>query len=456
MTENKTEIMLNFFFTSSEDPTIKKNYVFRRRRLWMKHFQGIKYSNKDEYNNQLKELIQKNPSLVDEWFEKNKKPKITTPEEHRKRNNEAAKRYQKKNKKKEIPLIEKMKALNLDSNVEPTPAPPPADDSTPPVEPPLKKSIIGAIFKDDLVKSERTTKQYLSNLNSLKNKSNKGLTALKVEHFDIRLFVGAEQLIDKTIEKHFEAKNRQPYYTALCKLFNNYIDQTKSKDQIILKTFHHFCERSVFYANRIDAEKAKEAIKTVAFRPKSEMDNYVPYQQLFSMYLKHKDKLTPYENLLISLYLKTKPMRHDIVKLILVNEPPKLETKGNFLYKNDKGNYRFYYKDTKTSSKYKTLNFPLLNNSLKTLINKHIEVNKIKNGDFLFPLNIRNKNTDIFCKGMEKLTGKKKLNQSLYRKIYVTHLFDEMYRTPEEINKDAYMLGHSVDTEVKTYYIRTK
>ena len=455
MTETKKNSMLNFYFTSSEENTVKKKFLLRRRRLWSKHFEGITYSNTIEFNDKLKELIEKNPALVDEWYEKHNRPKITTPEEKRKRNNEAAKKYQVKKKPVKASLEDRMRALNLDSNVESSPVESSPVESSPVESRPTKKSrLIGDIFKQDLVKKRKTTKQYLSNLQTVKDNANKGLKSLKIEEFDINLFIGNEQLIDATIEKHYEKP--QPYYTALCKLFNNYVDQTKTKSQNCLKAYHHYCERYQFHANVVDANKAMNEIKHTKFQDPSVMEQYVPFQKLFSLYQKNKSKLDYYENLLISLYIKSLPMRHDVVRLIYVEKEPKLEDSGNFLYRNEKGDYWLFYKDTKTSSHYKTLNFQLKNESMKRMLDNHIKVKEIKPDSFVFPPHVRRKSSDVFIAGMFKLTGKTKLNQNIYRKIYITHLYDNVYRTPEEINKDAYMLGHTVRTEVNTYYVRTK
>jgi len=355
-------------------------------------------------------------------------------------------------------LIEKMRALNLDPSKSPeevnTDEPSVSNEPSEPVES-TSKTLISNIFKTDLVNKTNNTKQYLSRLNAIKNKSNKGLSGIHVSNLDINLFVSNDALIDKTIQDNYKKETRGAYYTALVKMFDNYIKQSHSKSQEVLKSYFHFSDQYIFYNNCKDSEKAMENIKTVDFRPKSEMDNYVDLINLFKLYQANKAQLNYNENLLISMYLKSKPIRHDLVWLKFVDEEPRLEVKGNFiLVKDDK--IHFYFRETKTSSLYKNLNFPLDNPSLKRLVKKHIQDKKLSSGAYFFPLEVRNKSSAIFKSGMKKLTNKEKLDINLFRKIYITYLYDKIKRTPDEINRDASGLGHSVKNEVYTYYIRTK
>jgi len=451
--------LYDFLFTQQDD--MKKKCMLRRRRFFNKLFSPIKYSDKKEYNDKIKEVITSRDDIVKEWNEKNDKPPITTDAEKKKRNKEAVQRYQKKNKPQEVPLIEKMRALNLD----PSKAPEEvgfntSSDSNVSNEPSesvesTRKSLISNIFKTDMVNKQKNTLQYLSRLNVIKSKTNKGLSGIHISNLDINLFVKNDALIDKTIQTNYKKENHAAYYTALVKLFDNYITQSKSKSQDVWRSYIHFSDKYIYYNNMVDADKAMDSIKTTNFRPEVEMANYVDLTKLFSLYQTNKDKLDYYENLLISMYLKSKPIRHDLVNLILVDEEPKLDVKGNFLLvKDDK--IHFYYKDTKTSSRYKNLNFPLDNPSLKRLVKKHIQDKKLSSGDYIFPADVRKASSKKFKSGMKKLTNKSKLDINLYRKIYITYLYDKIKRTPDEINKDAALLGHSVKTEVDTYYIRTQ
>jgi hypothetical protein len=468
MNDNK-EKLLNFLFTNSDDPKIKKNHLLRRRRFWLKYYPEIKYSNKPDYNDKLKELIENRPDIVDEWVRLNDKPMITTEEERKKRNLEAVKRYQNKNKPRKETLGDKLKNLSLDpSRVVPEDEDGEKENNTiNEASIPDSPTNIYRIFHSDkpwTALKARNYRQHKSRLKVIKDHFKPHLESLPIDYFSIKLYVGVEKEIEKLLNEKYK-KSQVNHYQSLAKLFQLYIfKQTangttiRTEDEEIWNSFR-FARNKALELKNLDTisrfDDLNKLKNNIAPPPRDEIDNFVSFDDITRNYDRKKNNLDYYQRLLILLYIKTIPMRHDVKTLILTYTKPKPFESGNFLYVKGRNHYELFYQDTKTTKKYISINYEINHNELKNELRKHINDKKLKEGDFIFPPNVRNGASEMFKTGMKILTGKTNLTINLFRKIYITGKFQKK-RSPLQISRDATELGHTVSTELNSYYLNIK
>ncbi len=196
-------------------------------------------------------------------------------------------------------------------------------------------------------------------------------------------------------------------------------------------------------------------------------ENFVPKQDIIDMInkmgqklkgVKFKDNFTQTEfnllqkYILFNIYIRL-PLRNDVAGMITINKRQynklKLDDKvsNNYLVNSSQGMF-MVLNEYKTSAKYaeKVIEIP---KDLQRWLRSYIKVNGL---GVLFKSNrgnayTRNQLSQIFMKTSQEYLGKN-ISTTLLRKIYLSDKYSEVKK---EMAKDAYIMGHSVETQQKIY-----
>jgi integrase len=144
------------------------------------------------------------------------------------------------------------------------------------------------------------------------------------------------------------------------------------------------------------------------------------------------------------------PTRNDASNMMYISQKAykKLsdeeKQKNNYLV-NERNNMKFIYNVYKTSKKYGENVIPVPP-ELKPVMRLYIKLMDYKVGDNIFPMS-RNAISQLLLKTSKKYMGKN-ISSTMLRKIYLSSKYGKL---KEEMEKDASMMGHSVDVAQSTY-----
>lgn len=144
------------------------------------------------------------------------------------------------------------------------------------------------------------------------------------------------------------------------------------------------------------------------------------------------------------------PTRNDASNMMYISQKAykKLsdeeKQKNNYLV-NERNNMKFIYNVYKTSKKYGENVIPVPP-ELKPVMRMYIKLMDYNVGDNIFPMS-RNAISQLLLKTSKKYMGKN-ISSTMLRKIYLSSKYGKL---KEEMEKDASMMGHSVDVAQSTY-----
>ena len=173
------------------------------------------------------------------------------------------------------------------------------------------------------------------------------------------------------------------------------------------------------------------------------------------MKLKKKKTLTKMDISTLRAYtlfsmLSRIPTRNDASNMMYISQKAykKLsdeEKQQNNYLVNERNNMKFIYNVYKTSKKYGENVIPVPP-ELKPVMRLYIKLMDYKIGDNIFPMS-RNAISQLLLKTSKKYMGKN-ISSTMLRKIYLSSKYGKL---KEEMEKDASMMGHSVDVAQSTY-----
>lgn len=166
---------------------------------------------------------------------------------------------------------------------------------------------------------------------------------------------------------------------------------------------------------------------------------------------KDKDKNSYQDYLILSFYYLTQPRRNKDYQLLKKIDEFNPELTKDFNYYD--GN-KFYFNNYKTRGKYnlQELEVP---QELKEIIDHHIKLNDIKDGDFIlkdFKKGTEMKGSNAMTITLNKIFGSK-VGASMLRRSYLTNKYGDLR---DELKEDTNAMGTSTDVANNNYIKNTK
>ena len=210
----------------------------------------------------------------------------------------------------------------------------------------------------------------------------------------------------------------QKYFESLIDDYeNNYNKQEKSKKE---------------EKNWITSQQIKEKI--------NELEGNISKMDLNKLTNKQQDLIQ--QHLILNLYTQIPPMRNDYAKMKVSDKDLKNE---NYINLNTKQIVLNKYKTDKTYGEKKIPIPP----KIFTLIERW---HKLNNSSYLL-INIRDKNAmtnNGLTKYLNKIFKPKKVSTTILRKLYLSEKYPVTHNRID-MKKDAYIMGHSVETQQGIY-----
>mgnify|MGYP003632103802 FL=1 len=291
---------------------------------------------------------------------------------------------------------------------------------------------------------DSTIKMYVGNLNKIKK---------IFESDDFKFLKNIDDVKEKLSEKHYTTQRN--YYNSIIILL-----MALDSDKELIDEYNKIRDElnALYTANQKDgviSAKQKEAFISI-----DELKDFIDKIRidLDITKLKKKDTATEKEKKLLMVYtilsiLIENPMRNDLSQMKIIGkkgyngltDTEKRDT--NYLVM-EKSSLMFLLNDYKTSKKYleKTIK---ISKPLEKIIRMYMRINKLKNGDVLFPIS-RNGISQLLIKTSKKYI-QKSISTTMIRKIVASDLLKDVKEMEKKLSNK---MGTDIDT-IKDVYVKT-
>lgn len=302
-------------------------------------------------------------------------------------------------------------------------------------------------------------------LNEVISKSRPNLKPNSVKQYEVQL-KKLKNLFDsddyKFLKnpKNVENKLEGLHYTSVRNMYNAIIIllMALNSDKKMDKLIEEYSELRDELNHKYEDEQKSGVISDKQkdnFVDMSEVEKMISQLKSDVMKLKKKKTLTKMDISTLRAYtlfsmLSRIPTRNDASNMMYISQKAykKLsdeeKQKNNYLV-NERNNMKFIYNVYKTSKKYGENVIPVPA-ELKPVMRLYIKLMDYKIGDNIFPMS-RNAISQLLLKTSKKYMGKN-ISSTMLRKIYLSSKYGKL---KEEMEKDASMMGHSVDVAQSTY-----
>ncbi len=302
-------------------------------------------------------------------------------------------------------------------------------------------------------------------LNEIISKSRPNLKPNSIKQYEVQL-KKLKNLFDtddyKFLKnpKNVENKLEGLHYTSVRNMYNAIIIllMALNSDKNMDKLIGQYSELRDELNHKYEDEQKSGVISD------KQKDNFVDMSEVEKMIsqlksdvtkLKKKKTLTKMDISTLRAYtlfsmLSRIPTRNDASNMMYISQKAykKLsdeEKKQNNYLVNERNNMKFIYNVYKTSKKYGENVIPVPP-ELKPVMRMYIKLMDYNVGDNIFPMS-RNAISQLLLKTSKKYMGKN-ISSTMLRKIYLSSKYGKL---KEEMEKDASMMGHSVDVAQSTY-----
>ncbi len=302
-------------------------------------------------------------------------------------------------------------------------------------------------------------------LNEIISKSRPNLKPNSIKQYEVQLkklknlFDTDDYKFLKT-PKNVEKKLEGLHYTSVRNMYNAIIIllMALNSDKKMDKLIEQYSELRDELNHKYEDEQKSGVISDKQkdnFVDMSEVEKMISELKSDVMKLKKKKTLTKMDISTLRAYtlfsmLSRIPTRNDASNMKYISQKAykKLsdeEKQQNNYLVNERNNMKFIYNVYKTSKKYGENVIPVPP-ELKPVMRLYIKLMDYKIGDTLFPMT-RNAISQLLLKTSKKYMGKN-ISSTMLRKIYLSSKYGKL---KEEMEKDASMMGHSVDVAQSTY-----
>ena len=310
---------------------------------------------------------------------------------------------------------------------------------------------------------DSTLKIYISNIKKLSKKLNNGEEKGGVE------WLKSVKNVDEKLDKDDDGNDKPLSYTTKRNYYNSiiiYLQALNSEEKYndLIKEYTEIRDKlnkqyEDEQANNTFSEKQSKNMATI-----DEIHQVIVDigNELKDKDIKNKNTLNVREKSMLQVYIILNihlmmPLRNDLANTQIIQkrtfnkltEEDKKHT--NFLV-TEKNKYWFCLNDYKTSKVYKEKCIDIPDELKKTLrfyfriMNKKPDDYLLTQSDNETPMT-RNQISQLLTKTFKKRLDKS-ISTTLLRKIYLSHKYSDV---KEEMEKDAHMLGHSVNMQQKVY-----
>ncbi len=264
--------------------------------------------------------------------------------------------------------------------------------------------------------------------------------------------------------KNVEDKLQNLHYTSIRNMYNAIIillmalNKTKKYDELIVEYSDMRDELNSKYEDEqksgIISDKQKPN-----FVKMEEIESMISELKQEVMILKKKKTLTKSDKSTIRAWtlfnmLSKIPTRNDASNMLYITQTnyKRLsddDKKNNNYLVNQRNNMKFIYNQYKTSKKYSE-NIISVPTELKPVLRLYLKLMDYKLGDNIFPLS-KNAISQLLIKTSKRILNKN-ISSTMIRKSYMSSKYSGL---KEEMEKDAKVMGHSVDVG-QSIYTKTK
>ena len=301
--------------------------------------------------------------------------------------------------------------------------------------------------------SEQTLKQYKSQINVL----NKKLVTVKTGGSEILIRKYPELVLER-LKEDYSAGTLKTYLNVIIVYIRSYIEELldnhpirlEKKNEYLYDTLKKY--RSAWKEFQKDyEEKVKEGHMTE--KQRAMFMTFDEYDEIIDQALM-EDKFS--QSTLILMLYRYAPVRSDYAILRLGEPNPMgndfIEVDGNW-YDDIKG--EVILNDYKTKKTYGELRFKV-DKMLEDYLAKYIEENDLNYGDYFFTKGLQEKpiSKNTFSKRIPAVFKKyDRENSPTIQMLRHSYLMNKYGAIKEEMKSDAYMMGHSVETQ-KNYILK--
>jgi len=264
--------------------------------------------------------------------------------------------------------------------------------------------------------------------------------------------------------KNVEDKLQNLHYTSIRNMYNAIIillmalNETKKYDELIVE----YSDMRDELNNKYEDEQKSGIISDKQkpnFVKMEEIESMISELKQEVMILKKKKTLTKSDKSTIRAWtlfnmLSKIPTRNDASNMLYITQTnyKKLsddDKKNNNYLVNQRNNMKFIYNQYKTSKKYSE-NIISVPTELKPILRLYLKLMDYKLGDNIFPLS-KNAISQLLIKTSKRILNKN-ISSTMIRKSYMSSKYSGL---KEEMEKDAKVMGHSVDVG-QSIYTKTK
>ncbi len=264
--------------------------------------------------------------------------------------------------------------------------------------------------------------------------------------------------------KNVEDKLQNLHYTSIRNMYNAIIillmalNETKKYDELIVE----YSDMRDELNNKYEDEQKSGIISDKQkpnFVKMEEIESMISELKSEVMILKKKKTLTKSDKSTIRAWtlfnmLSKIPTRNDASNMLYITQTnyKKLsddDKKNNNYLVNQRNNMKFIYNQYKTSKKYSE-NIISVPTELKPVLRLYLKLMDYKLGDNIFPLS-KNAISQLLIKTSKRILNKN-ISSTMIRKSYMSSKYSGL---KEEMEKDAKVMGHSVDVG-QSIYTKTK
>lgn len=264
--------------------------------------------------------------------------------------------------------------------------------------------------------------------------------------------------------KNVEDKLQNLHYTSIRNMYNAIIillmalNETKKYDELIVE----YSDMRDELNNKYEDEQKSGIISDKQkpnFVKMEEIESMISELKQEVMILKKKKTLTKSDKSTIRAWtlfnmLSKIPTRNDASNMLYITQTnyKKLsddDKKNNNYLVNQRNNMKFIYNQYKTSKKYSE-NIISVPTELKPVLRLYLKLMDYKLGDNIFPLS-KNAISQLLIKTSKRILNKN-ISSTMIRKSYMSSKYSGL---KEEMEKDAKVMGHSVDVG-QSIYTKTK
>ena len=296
--------------------------------------------------------------------------------------------------------------------------------------------------------SEQTLKQYKSQINVL----NKKIVTVKTGGSEILIRKYPELVLER-LKEDYSAGTLKTYLNVIIVYIRSYIEELldnhpirlEKKNEYLYDTLKKY--RSAWKEFQKDyEEKVKEGHMTE--KQRAMFMTFDEYDEIIDQALM-EDKFS--QSTLILMLYRYAPVRSDYA-ILHIKKENKWKNEGNW-YDDIKG--EIILNDYKTKKTYGELRFKV-DKMLEDYLAKYIEENDLNYGDYFFTKGLQEKpiSKNTFSKRIPAVFKKyNRENSPTIQMLRHSYLMNKYGAIKEEMKSDAYMMGHSVETQ-KNYILK--